>query len=64
LPKINVKKNIVNIDCPFFWNTIEHLPKSMIISQFKKSGHWPHYEEQELFDERIEKVHKFLAIKI
>lgn len=40
--------------CPFFWASVPNLPKQMIISLFTQSGHWPHYEEQDLFDSRIE----------
>jgi proline iminopeptidase len=68
LPSIDVRNNLDQIDCPIFlaagdsdfnccpflWNSIQNLPKNMVISQFKESGHWPHYEEQSLFDQRIE----------
>ena len=39
--------------CPIFWKTVPQLPPRMTISMFEKSGHWPHYEEANLFDERI-----------
>lgn len=68
LPAIDVRNNLEEIGCPIFlaagdsdfnccpfqWSNIENLPKNMIISQFKESGHWPHYEEQDLFDQRVE----------
>lgn len=40
--------------CPFLWHKIKNLPPRILISHFKKSGHWPHYEEQDLFDQRVE----------
>lgn len=40
--------------CPAHtWPTLKKLPPHMEISIFKESGHYPHYEEPELFDEKI-----------
>lgn len=39
--------------CPWLWETVSNLPANFVISHFKQSGHWPHYEEAELFDERV-----------
>lgn len=39
--------------CPFLWKNVKNLPAKMEISEFEHSGHWPTYEEQDLFDERI-----------
>lgn len=36
--------------CPWLWQELPNLTKNMEIRLFKKSGHWPHYEEPELFD--------------
>ena len=68
LPATDVMKNLEQINCPvflaagmsdynsypFLWTKVKNLPKHMAISFFEKSGHWPHYEESALFDERIE----------
>jgi proline iminopeptidase len=68
MPNVDVKKDLEKVNnpiflaagnsdydcCPFLWRYIENLPKRMVISEFKNSGHWPHYEEHELFDQRIE----------
>jgi hypothetical protein len=40
--------------CPWTWFDLSPLPPKMVVSRFEKSGHYPHYEEQELFDERVE----------
>lgn len=39
--------------CPWVWQEVANLPKNFTISVFNKSGHWPHYEEADLFDERV-----------
>lgn len=39
--------------CPWLWRSLPHLPQNMTVSIFEKSGHWPHYEEADLFDTRI-----------
>lgn len=36
--------------CPWLWREVANLPKNITISFFEKSGHWPHYEEPEIFD--------------
>ncbi len=68
LPKIDVRHNLEKVSCPIFlaagasdydccpflWKKVSNLPKKMVISDFMHSGHWPHYEEQQLFDERVE----------
>ncbi|MFI5332496.1 MAG: alpha/beta fold hydrolase [Candidatus Babeliales bacterium] len=67
-PQTDVMKNLEKITCPIFlaagksdydccpwmWKEIKNLPRHMIISEFTKSGHYPQYEEQALFDKRIE----------
>lgn len=68
MPKVDVRIQLAQVKCqvflaagdsdydccPFLWKDIGNLPSKMVISRFEKSGHWPHYEEQALFDERIE----------
>ncbi|HLB94138.1 MAG TPA: hypothetical protein VJJ81_02730 [Candidatus Babeliales bacterium] len=39
--------------CPWTWQEIPNLPPKMVISEFTKSGHYPQYEEQALFDQRL-----------
>jgi pimeloyl-ACP methyl ester carboxylesterase len=39
--------------CPWLWNNVKDLPPRMAISIFDESGHWPHFEKPEVFDERI-----------
>lgn len=39
--------------CPWLWQNLSNLPPHMTISIFEKSGHWPQFEEPELFDERV-----------
>lgn len=67
-PGFDVQKNIESVQCPIFlaagysdydccpfqWKEIRNLPPQMIISEFTEGGHWCHYEEQDLFDTRIE----------
>lgn len=67
LPNIDVLKGIKNINqpvflaagmsdydcCPWVWKNVDNLPENFTISTFKKSGHWPHYEEPDLFDIKI-----------
>jgi len=67
LPKINVLEGLNKIKipvflaagisdfdcCPWMWKDIPHLPQNFIISIFDKSGHWPHYEQVDLFDQRV-----------
>lgn len=67
LPKCDVRIGLENIDCPVFlaagmsdfdccpwvWSEIHNPPTKLIVSKFEKSGHYPHYEEASLFDERI-----------
>lgn len=67
LPKIDVKKNLEKIAapiylaagmsdydcCPWMWAKIPNLPPLMEIGYLDKSGHYPHYEEEALFDERL-----------
>jgi proline iminopeptidase len=35
------------------WPTVPNLPPHFAISTFEKSGHYPQYEEAELFDQRV-----------
>jgi len=68
LPSIDVRENLETIEEPIFlaaglsdydccpvqlWSALPNRPKNMTLSIFEKSGHYPHYEEQELFDERV-----------
>lgn len=67
LPKINVLQGLENIHtpvflaagvsdydcCPWLWQEVPNLPKNFTMSIFDKSGHWPHYEEPEVFDRRV-----------
>lgn len=67
LPATDVRRGLETIQCPIFlaagmsdydccpwvWSEIENLPSKMTISRFLKSGHYPNYEEETLFDERI-----------
>ena len=39
--------------CPWLWKEVPNLPKNFTVSIFDNSGHWPHYEEPQLFDTRI-----------
>jgi proline iminopeptidase len=69
LPKTNVLKGLEKINepiflaagmsdydcCPWVWQEVPNLPKNFTISIFNKSGHWPHYEEADLFDESVKK---------
>jgi pimeloyl-ACP methyl ester carboxylesterase len=64
-----VKKGIEKVSCPIFlavgmsdydccpwdWEKLTPLPPKMTIRLFEKSGHYPHCEEEERFDEEIEK---------
>ena len=47
--------------CPWLWKEISNPPKNFTVSIFDNSGHWPHYEEPQLFDTRIkewlDKIH-------
>lgn len=66
-PHTDVMKNLEKVQCPVFlaagmsdydccpwmWKKVANLPKNMTISIFEKSGHYPQYEEQALFDERV-----------
>lgn len=65
LPKIDVKKELDKIKCPVFlaagmsdydccpwvWSQVNF--SKLTVSLFNKSGHYPNYEETELFDSRI-----------
>lgn len=67
LPKNNAQKGLDKIKCPIFlaagmsdydccpwmWSEIENPPSKLVVSRFEKSGHYPNYEEEQLFDERI-----------
>jgi len=67
LPRTNVLNGLEDINepiflaagmsdydcCPWVWKDVKNLPKNFTISIFNKSGHWPHYEEPELFDARV-----------
>jgi len=67
LPGTNVLNGLENINepiflaagvsdydcCPWLWKEVKNLPENFTISIFNKSGHWPHYEEPELFDARV-----------
>lgn len=69
LPAIDVLKGLEKISqpiflasgvsdydcCPWLWKEVANLPKNFTFSVFEKSGHWPHYEEPELFDNRVKK---------
>lgn len=73
-PYLNVQNDLETIKCPIFlaagycdydccplqWKEVQNLPHRMTISEFTESGHWPHCEEQELFDTRIEEWIKSL----
>lgn len=39
--------------CPWKWAEVKNLPQNFTIQTFEKSGHWPHYEEPELFDKSV-----------
>lgn len=41
--------------CPWMWEQVPNLPKNFNITLFNQSGHWPHYEEAEFFDESVKK---------
>jgi proline iminopeptidase len=68
LPSNDIEKGLHEIRCPIFlaagesdydccphilWPQIKNLPRRMEISFFKQSGHYPNYEESELFDQRV-----------
>lgn len=67
LPTTNVLKNLETVKepvflasgvsdfdcCPWSWNEVSNLPSNFTMSIFENSGHWPHYEESVLFDQRI-----------
>lgn len=67
LPRIDVLDNLNKVKtpvflaaglsdydcCPWLWQDIPNLPENFVVSLFRKSGHWPHYEEHELFDARV-----------
>lgn len=67
LPAIDVRKNLADIQtpiflaagvsdydcCPWLWQDLPNLPPRMTIQPFKKSGHWPQYEESDLFNHKI-----------
>lgn len=78
LPTVNVLESLEKIACPIFlaaglsdynccpfmWQNIPNLPHNMSIYEFKKSGHWPHFEEANLFDQKITKwLSSILLIK-
>ncbi len=67
LPETNVLTNLEKIKtpiflasgvsdydcCPWEWQQVKNLPQNFTYHLFKQSGHWPHYEEPELFNEKI-----------
>lgn len=67
LPTVNVLKGLEKLHepiflasgisdydcCPWLWKEVPNLPRNFTISTFDKSGHWPHYEESQLFDQRV-----------
>lgn len=68
IPEVNVLKNLEQIQIPIYlaagtsdfdccpsygWSAVENLPSKFTMELFYKSGHYPQYEEQELFDERL-----------
>lgn len=67
LPKVDVRKGLETIAvptflaaglsdfdcCPWDWLKIGKLPQKLTVSLFSNSGHYPNYEEEKLFDERI-----------
>lgn len=67
LPNIDVRKNLSDIQtpiflaaglndydcCPWLWQDLSNLPPLMTIQHFKESGHWPQYEEAELFNRKV-----------
>ena len=67
LPNTDVTKNLEAIKtpiflaaglsdydcCPWTWQNLPNLPPNMTISLFEQSGHWPQYEQPELFDQRV-----------
>lgn len=69
LPNTDVLKGLENVNepvflaagvsdydcCPWVWNEVPNLPKNFTMGIFNKSGHWPHYEEPDLFDASIKK---------
>ncbi|OJX09861.1 MAG: hypothetical protein BGO77_05455 [Caedibacter sp. 37-49] len=67
LPSIDVREHLETIPtpiflaagvsdydcCPWLWKDLPNLPSKMTIQSFENSGHWPQYEEANLFNQRI-----------
>lgn len=72
LPHIDVTQGLENITipvfhavglsdydcCPWLWNNLPALPPHMINLYFEESGHWPHMEEAEKFNQEVVKFFK------
>lgn len=39
--------------CPWVWKDVKNLPNDFTVVTLDKSGHWPQYEEPELFDKLV-----------
>lgn len=48
--------------CPWMWEEVKNKPSKMTIHKFEKSGHYPNYEESDLFENKIESWLKELYI--
>lgn len=77
LPETDVSKNLESVTspilliggvsdydcCPWMWEEVRNLPKHFTLTLFNQSGHWPHYEEPELFISEIKNWIKTYDIK-
>ena len=69
LPHVDVLKNLETVEepvflaagvsdfdcCPWVWKDVSNLPKNFTLKLFQQSGHWPHYEESQVFDASVKK---------
>lgn len=39
--------------CPWEWQNVTNLPPNFTMATFNNSGHWPHFEEPDLFDQEV-----------
>jgi len=68
IPGVDVKEELETIQEPIFfaaglsdydccpaqaWGALKNKPPHMVLSIFEQSGHYPQYEESELFDNRV-----------
>ena len=67
LPEIEVRDNLSKLKCPVYlaagmydydccpwhWEILTDTCSSLYVERFEHSGHYPHYEEQTLFDKKI-----------